>query len=71
MEEEYTEITNPSVDVPILCRTQSGNPIISYGTPVERTNEIKGDTTSLVRSTCFPIATDRIVGLSSKVDRGL
>ena len=38
------------VDVPILFRTQSDDPISCYGKPVERTNEIVYSLISLVRA---------------------
>ena len=38
---------------------------------LERTHEIKGYVISLVRSTGYPIATDRIFAPSPKVDRSL
>ena len=45
--------------------------ISCYGKPVERTNEIASRPISLVRSTGFPVATDRISRLNQKLDRGL
>ena len=63
------------IKVPIRYRTQSDNPISCYGEPAERTKEIAYPSISVFRSTGFRgrchLATDRIVGLSPKVDVGL
>ena len=64
--------TDPGLQALIHFRTQSDDPISCYGKPVERTNEIAYPLISLVHYTGLTQrATDRIVGLSPKVGRGL
>ena len=62
-----SELSKP----PIHLESLSYDPISCYRKPVERTTEIKGCAISSVPSAGFPVVTDRIVGLSLKVDGGL